>query len=542
MKSITDLFKAHIQGEVTTVCTCILIVRRDGASFGLTDHDEVLTVAGARYLPFDSFSRMSISNTCDLEVDGLEINGILNSDAVARIDVGSGLFDFATVDVMLVNWSDTGPNMGVMTLRRGWIGEIEMNEDNSFHAEIRGLSQVLSYRIGTPYAPECDADLGDKRCKLGLDPDFWKGKTPYREGDFIIGHITAPGNYVVADIVNNDFSDDSPPVTVINPTGWTTYGDDQGRWRISSNYGGLGSPPGHVYYASFVQVDGSSHDITELGMYQDVGIEDSGLDLDDVDLGTCRISATVYLGRTTDKGRFRFRIFSINDAGDQKTIYDTQGKQYAEDRWITYQIDDLLIPTGARQLRVDVYCTKKASDADGVMFGGIEMNLNDPDGTFNSDDLASGVMFQAQNSGVTGNTEPVFSNSIGTTYVDGGVTWKCLASFKTVTTVTAVINNQTFSATLPGADGDYDGGFLEWETGSNAGRGIGVKLTAGGDIQLIQRTFYPIHIGDRFVIHLGCDKTKNTCITKFNNYINFRGFPDVPGTDAYIQTPNAPSD
>ncbi len=39
-----------------------------------------------------------------------------------------------------------------------------------------------------------------------------------------------------------------------------------------------------------------------------------------------------------------------------------------------------------------------------------------------------------------------------------------------------------------------------------------------------------IQVGDRFMIIEGCGKNfEEDCITRFNNAINFRGFPYVPG-------------
>lgn len=38
-------------------------------------------------------------------------------------------------------------------------------------------------------------------------------------------------------------------------------------------------------------------------------------------------------------------------------------------------------------------------------------------------------------------------------------------------------------------------------------------------------------IGDSLLLIAGCDKTARTCREKFNNFINFRGFPHVPGSD-----------
>lgn len=43
--------------------------------------------------------------------------------------------------------------------------------------------------------------------------------------------------------------------------------------------------------------------------------------------------------------------------------------------------------------------------------------------------------------------------------------------------------------------------------------------------------------GDRVRIEPGCDKRLATCRDKFNNRLNFRGFPDIPGEDWLVSYP-----
>ena len=50
---------------------------------------------------------------------------------------------------------------------------------------------------------------------------------------------------------------------------------------------------------------------------------------------------------------------------------------------------------------------------------------------------------------------------------------------------------------------------------------------------------YVIAPGDTFAVYPGCDKRLETCIGRFNNVINFRGEPYVPGLDAMMQYPDA---
>ncbi len=41
----------------------------------------------------------------------------------------------------------------------------------------------------------------------------------------------------------------------------------------------------------------------------------------------------------------------------------------------------------------------------------------------------------------------------------------------------------------------------------------------------------PLVVGDMIRLEAGCDKSAATCQVKFNNFINFRGFPHIPGED-----------
>src|SRR6056297_269125 len=48
----------------------------------------------------------------------------------------------------------------------------------------------------------------------------------------------------------------------------------------------------------------------------------------------------------------------------------------------------------------------------------------------------------------------------------------------------------------------------------------------------------PIVAGDCLRLIAGCDKRGETCRLKFNNYLNFQGFPDIPGDDWTISDPS----
>jgi len=82
----------------------------------------------------------------------------------------------------------------------------------------------------------------------------------------------------------------------------------------------------------------------------------------------------------------------------------------------------------------------------------------------------------------------------------------------------------------------FQNGILTWTTGSNAGLKHEVKghTTAGTtDIELFLPTFTKVNPGDQFSVTAGCDKTFATCKSKFNNAINFGGFPHIQSEAQY---------
>ncbi|MGO4915423.1 DUF2163 domain-containing protein [Pseudogemmobacter sp. W21_MBD1_M6] len=60
---------------------------------------------------------------------------------------------------------------------------------------------------------------------------------------------------------------------------------------------------------------------------------------------------------------------------------------------------------------------------------------------------------------------------------------------------------------------------------------------AGREIELWEVLRAPIEAGDLVRIEAGCDKRAETCRLKFQNFVNFRGFPDIPGEDWLMSYP-----
>ncbi|MFZ5792755.1 MAG: DUF2163 domain-containing protein [Pseudomonadota bacterium] len=110
--------------------------------------------------------------------------------------------------------------------------------------------------------------------------------------------------------------------------------------------------------------------------------------------------------------------------------------------------------------------------------------------------------------------------------------------------VDAVSSNHAFSANGLGGFGSgwFAGGRLVWTSGANEGAAIEVKthVNTGAEVSfdLWESMAFEIAPGDTFTVTAGCDKSLDTCIARFNNVANFRGFPFIPGNDAVMAYPN----
>jgi uncharacterized phage protein (TIGR02218 family) len=85
------------------------------------------------------------------------------------------------------------------------------------------------------------------------------------------------------------------------------------------------------------------------------------------------------------------------------------------------------------------------------------------------------------------------------------------------------------------AEGWFSLGRLAWTGGGNAGETVVVHSHGIRQWQHVITLWGAPHaavaLGDAFDIRAGCDKSAATCRAKFDNILNFRGFPHMPGED-----------
>mgnify|MGYP001815456573 CR=1 FL=1 len=136
-----------------------------GARFGFTDHDRQIAFGGLEFLPQSGMGAAALVQTTGLAVDNTEAVGVLSDAAISESDIIAGRYDNAQVRAWLVNWAD--PEGAHALQFRGTIGEVR-RERGAFHAELRGLSEMLNQPQGFVYQRPCSAVLGDARCRVDL--------------------------------------------------------------------------------------------------------------------------------------------------------------------------------------------------------------------------------------------------------------------------------------------------------------------------------------------------------------------------------------
>lgn len=93
--------------------------------------------------------------------------------------------------------------------------------------------------------------------------------------------------------------------------------------------------------------------------------------------------------------------------------------------------------------------------------------------------------------------------------------------------------------------GWFEGGRLDVITGAARGLwGLVRRETVQGgemEITLEQPLGVQVAAGERIRLRAGCDKRASTCRAKFDNLLNFQGFPDIPNQDWMMTHPTRAS-
>lgn len=159
-------YDEHLRSGATHLCTAWAVTRRDGKSYGFTDHDLDLEFEGLTFQAGSGLTGFAVSQSTGLSVDNSEALGALSSDAIAPGDLSAGRFDGAEIRIWSVVWSSVSARK---LLFRGTIGAVR-REGAGFAAELRGLTEALNQPGGRVFTRLGSAVAGGGLSGDALEP------------------------------------------------------------------------------------------------------------------------------------------------------------------------------------------------------------------------------------------------------------------------------------------------------------------------------------------------------------------------------------
>lgn len=600
MKLASAALNTHLQLEVTSLATCWRITRQDGIRFHFTEHDVDLIVnldgTGLQtYSASSSYNRSAIKGTEQLSVDTLDITGVLDNDDIKESELRLGLFDFASVEIFLVNHDDL--TQGVIKLRKGRLGEITVTPNGFFLAELRGLLQAYQQKIGELYSPECRADLGDERCKIPILPTLVPRSTAFILGDFV--RATNDLAFCVLLVpADDDTANDRSPLGVTGTLGAKALVQETTKIVGDGAIEFDGSAPTNPS-TSFVSFpDNAAYSIAAGEFNVECHARFKSIGAGVQTFGSHWSSASDQRGWTFEatSSVINFVFTTDGTAGTVITIASNAVTLFADtDYHFAVSRDssgDIRIFLDGVQVNTTANDTSSIHNSTAVFYLGKKLDTVVTDHPIDgfvddfrffvgrsiytsgftapvtphsnvdnvvSEDLDDRV-YVVTTAGTTATVQPTFDTVVGNTTTDGSVVFTAEEAFSRsieVITVSGSKPRKIFTVTelTPNtggprggfADDFINGGAVTWESGLNAGASMEVKdFTAddGATIEQILELFlnmpFDIQVGDKARVYPGCDKSfLAACRDKFDNVINFRGEPYIPGADLLFKIPDA---
>ena len=178
MRAIDPELQARLDGGTTRLCRCWRVRRRDGVTFGFTDHDRDLGFEDVVFRAGSGMDASALQAATGLSVDNAQAIGALTDAGVSEEDIRAGRYDGAEIWHWLVDWER--PDLRVL-LFRGSFGEMR-RADGAFEVELRGLSEPLNAPVGRSILKTCDRALGDAQCGVDVGRAEFSGEGTVEAG------------------------------------------------------------------------------------------------------------------------------------------------------------------------------------------------------------------------------------------------------------------------------------------------------------------------------------------------------------------------
>jgi len=531
VKSTSAELSTHIAGTVTTLATLWKITRTDGVSLHFTDHDRDLDYDGDTYVAASGYKRTAIANNVSLSVDNVDVEGVFNDAGLTEEELRVGLYDYADVRMMIINWADT--LQGVLKLRRGKLGEVSLTPQGFYQAELRGLSQLLSQNILESYTAECRVDVGSTKCKIPILPAVLGREAEVEVGEFYrVPTKTLTGVDWAQLGRNMGFEIGTAGTGKTSIEGWTIL---TGTWNLYASNGGLSPDSGGLFLSGGA---GSNSSIEQI-----INLEDIGISTTEIDDGNATADFSIKRANQTatlDTGRVIVQFRS--EAGAiLGTPLDTGSEAITpEDTWVTRSFTGTAIPVGTRNVRIVLSTAKVGGTYADTAFDSTQLTVHETARTNTFHEIYENRVYEVTTAGTTAVSQPTYDTTIGNPTTDGTAELTARDAWTRDAVITEVIDNRTVTIDVTEAravDGWFDQGALIFESSENAGKVHEIREWTQAELQIVGFLPPPFEVvpGAKCRIYPGCDKRAATCTSKFSNIINFRGEPWIPGQDEFAR-------
>jgi len=531
-RTIPSGLATAIAHKSASLATLFEITRRDRAVIRLTDSDQDLTVGGLVFASAAGYERSAITAREGFEVDELEIKGHFHANGFTEADIRDRLYAGAFYTLSLVSPED--PSLGTALLTRGKLGRVTPKPDNSFVAELRSLKDHFRVQITQEYGFECATQLGSDLCRIPLAPPEVARSSSYVVGEFVRvpTHASAPARIAVP-VLNPSFES----VTATKPDDWTEI---LGTVEVVTEESPLTPANG----SNFIQ---GADAVSSFGIEQIVSIQSLGISDATIDLG--QVAASINIRRGTgglaQKCLGRFLVEALDGSSNViGTVYDSGFEHIVNLAWQIRGATEAKIPALTRSLRLECSARRRSGDRVSAAFDDIAVAIYDQTASPLGQPLWENRIYECTGAGVTAGTAPTYDETVGNSTNDGSATFEAVEAWMRDATIAAVTDQRIFTITVSDAravDDWFNYGVAHWETGAPAGLGLEVKafVASSGEITLFMPMRRTIAVGDKLRIFPGCPRFISICKSKFDNVLQYRGFPHVPGNDYVLQYPDA---
>lgn len=187
-------------------CRCLKITRRDGEVYRWTDHDAPVTLRVVEntfetFLPTNAPNWDARRESADFDANTASLNTFLDNDAFTAEDLRIGIWRNSVWRLYgPVDWRY--PWDGAYEVRRYSLQDYEWTGSRC-ELNLAGIVKKLDVRIGRVFGRECDAVVGDSRCKVNL--------SGFTSGTKVVTAVTTIADWhprLAFESTNTSFADD----------------------------------------------------------------------------------------------------------------------------------------------------------------------------------------------------------------------------------------------------------------------------------------------------------------------------------------------